>query len=363
MSVLKNIIPICDWFSEFNSDKILIAGPCSAETEQQVLETAKQICELTDIKIFRAGIWKPRTRPGSFEGIGEIGLDWLKKVKQETGLRTAIEVATPEHIELALKNNVDILWIGARTVSNPFSVQQLADSLKGVDIPVMIKNSLNPDIELWQGAIERIYAAGIRKIAAIHRGFYPFERTKLRNIPKWEIPIELKTRFNNLPIIGDPSHIAGDANLIADIAQKSLDIDYDGLMIETHINPKEALSDAKQQLTPKELASLFKNLKFRTSVDASERNLDLLRENIDSIDKQMLELLSKRMSTVKKIGEYKKERNIAVFQLRRWEQIIRSRKEFGKEMGLSEDFIKKILQLVHKESILQQNKVMNKDSK
>ena len=359
MSGIKNIIPISEWFSEFNSDKLLIAGPCSAETEQQVLETAKQISKIKEVKVFRAGIWKPRTRPGSFEGIGEIGLDWLKKVKQETGLRTAIEVATPEHIELALKNDVDILWIGARTVSNPFSVQQLADTLKGVDIPVMIKNSLNPDIELWQGAIERIYACGIRKIAAIHRGFYPFEKTKLRNIPKWEIPIELKTRFNNLPIIGDPSHIAGDTELINEIAQKALNINYDGLMIETHINPKEALSDAKQQLTPKELARLFKNLEFRTSLDATEQTLALLRENIDSIDKQMIELLAKRMETVKNIGEFKKEKNIAIFQLRRWQEIIESRKEFGKEMGLSEDFIKKILQLVHKESISEQNKLMN----
>ena len=358
MSDLNNLVPINEWFPEFNSDKLLIAGPCSAETETQILETAKEISDKTNISVFRAGIWKPRTRPGSFEGVGEVGLNWLKKVKSETNLRTAVEVATPEHIKLAVKHNVDIIWIGARTVSNPFSVQLLADELKNYDIPVLIKNSLNPDIELWQGAIERIYASGIRKIAAIHRGFYPFEKTNLRNIPKWEIPIELKTRFHNLPIIGDPSHIAGNAELVADIAQKALDIDFNGLMIETHINPEKALSDAKQQLKPNELAELLQNIKFRTSTDLSEKHLDLLRENIDSIDKQMLELLAKRMSTVEKIGEYKKEHNIAVFQLRRWEHIIRSRKEFGTNMGLSEDFIKKLLQLVHKESIAKQNKVM-----
>jgi chorismate mutase len=358
MSDLNNLVPINEWFPEFNSDKLLIAGPCSAETETQILETAKEISDKTNISVFRAGIWKPRTRPGSFEGVGEVGLNWLKKVKSETNLRTAVEVATPEHIKLAVKHNVDIIWIGARTVSNPFSVQLLADELKNYDIPVLIKNSLNPDIELWQGAIERIYASGIRKIAAIHRGFYPFEKTNLRNIPKWEIPIELKTRFHNLPIIGDPSHIAGNAKLVADIAQKALDIDFNGLMIETHINPEKALSDAKQQLKPNELAELLQNIKFRTSTDLSEKHLDLLRENIDSIDKQMLELLAKRMSTVEKIGEYKKEHNIAVFQLRRWEHIIRSRKEFGTNMGLSEDFIKKLLQLVHKESIAKQNKVM-----
>ena len=360
MSVLKDLIAIKDWFPEFNSDKLLIAGPCSAETQEQVIETAKEISNKTQVNVFRAGIWKPRTRPGSFEGVGEIGLDWLKRVKQETNLRTAIEVATPEHIKLAIKNNVDILWIGARTVSNPFSVQLLADELKNYDIPVLIKNSLNPDIELWQGAIERIYSSGIRKIAAIHRGFYPFEKTNLRNVPKWEIPIELKTRFHNLPIINDPSHIAGNHNLVFDIAQKALDIDFDGLMIETHINPKEALSDAKQQLTPSQLVDLLQNIKFRTSTDLSEKHLDLLRENIDSIDKQMLELLAKRMSSIEKIGEYKKDHNIAVFQLRRWEHIISSRKEFGTNMGLSEDFIKKILQLVHKESIAKQNKIMNK---
>lgn len=358
MSDLNNLVPINEWFPEFNSDKLLIAGPCSAETETQILETAKEISDKTNISVFRAGIWKPRTRPGSFEGVGEVGLNWLKKVKSETNLRTAVEVATPEHIKLAVKHNVDIIWIGARTVSNPFSMQLLADELKNYDIPVLIKNSLNPDIELWQGAIERIYASGIRKIAAIHRGFYPFEKTNLRNIPKWEIPIELKTRFHNLPIIGDPSHIAGNAELVADIAQKALDIDFNGLMIETHINPEKALSDAKQQLKPNELAELLQNIKFRTSTDLSEKHLDLLRENIDSIDKQMLELLAKRMSTVEKIGKYKKEHNIAVFQLRRWEHIIRSRKEFGTNMGLSEDFIKKLLQLVHKESIAKQNKVM-----
>ncbi len=361
MSNLTNILPLKLWFTDLELESpVIIAGPCSAETEQQVLSTAIQLDKTDKVKIFRAGVWKPRTRPGSFEGKGEEALKWLQKVKHETNLITCVEVASPEHVELAIKYGVDILWIGARTVANPFAIQALADTLKNYDIPVMIKNPINPDIELWQGAIERINRAGINKIAAIHRGFYPFEKTNLRNIPKWEIPIELKTRFNNLPIIGDPSHISGSTEYIKDISQKGLDLNFDGLMIETHINPKEALSDAKQQLTPSELSDLISKLHFRADNTVNNiAEIELLREQIDSVDNQMLELLAKRMDIIEKIGNYKKKNDIAVFQLRRWEKIISSRKKFGKDLGLDKEFIKKILQLIHKESIMRQNKLMN----
>jgi len=361
MSNLDKILPLKSWFTDVKLDSpIIIAGPCSAETELQVLETAKLLDKIEKVKIFRAGVWKPRTRPGSFEGKGEEALKWLQNVQIETNLKTCVEVASPEHIKLAVKYGIDILWIGARTVANPFAIQALADTLKNYDIPVMIKNPINPDIELWQGAIERISRAGINKIAAIHRGFYPFEKTNLRNIPKWEIPIELKTRFNNLPIIGDPSHISGTTEFIKDISQKGLDLNFDGLMIETHINPKEALSDAKQQLTPSDLNQLIEQLHFRTDEKVNNiPEIELLREQIDSVDNQMLELLSKRMEIIEKIGDYKKENEIPVFQLRRWEEIISTRKDFGEGLGLNKEFIKKILQLIHKESIMRQNKLIN----
>ena len=361
MSNLDNILPLKSWFTDVKlGSPIIIAGPCSAETEQQVLDTAKQLDKIEKVKIFRAGVWKPRTRPGSFEGKGEEALKWLQKVKDETNLKTCVEVASPEHIDLAVKYGVDILWIGARTVANPFAIQAIADTLKNYDLPVMIKNPINPDIELWQGAIERINRAGINRIAAIHRGFYPFEKTNLRNIPKWEIPIELKTKFNNLPIIGDPSHISGTTEYIKDISQKGLDLNFDGLMIETHINPAEALSDAKQQLTPSELDLLLKDLHFRTENKAKNiAEIEMLREQIDSVDNQMLELLAKRMDIIEKIGDYKMKNDIAVFQLRRWEQIISTRKDFGEGLGLDKEFISKLLQLIHKESIMRQNKLMN----
>ncbi len=360
MSNLHNIIPIDKWFTT-NSLKtpLIIAGPCSAESEYQVLETAKKLAEIGKISVFRAGAWKPRTRPGNFEGMGEKALVWLKKVKQETGLRVCTEVATVEHIHKAIEYNIDILWIGARTVANPFAIQVLADAFLQYDVPILIKNPINPDIELWQGAIERINRAGINRIAAIHRGFYPFEKTNLRNVPKWEIPIELKTRIHNLPIIGDPSHISGSTKYLKDISQKALDINFDGLMIETHINPKEALSDAKQQLTPKGLENLLNELIFRKN-NVSLKEIEILREQIDSIDNQLLEMLAKRMEVIEKIGAYKKENNITIFQLRRWEQIIKTRNKFGESLGLDKNFIKKILQIIHKESIINQDKIINK---
>ena len=358
--LFMKLIPIKNWFKQLQNTKhLLIAGPCSAETEKQVLETAIEINKIEQVKVYRAGIWKPRTRPNNFEGVGNIGLEWLKKVKEQTNLLTTVEVATPEHVELCLKKpeSVDILWIGARTTANPFSIQELANSLKGVDIPVMIKNPLNPDLGLWQGAIERFYKVGISKIAAIHRGFYPFEKNKLRNIPKWEIPIELKSIFPELPIINDPSHISGLTCYIEEIAQKALAINMDGLMLETHIEPKKALSDAKQQITPAELKILLTKLIFRNETfknNALINQLEQFREQIDSIDAQILELFSKRMNIVEQIGYYKNENKISIFQLSRWKNIMKTRTEFGEKLGLNKLFIKKILQLVHKESIRKQ---------
>lgn len=342
------------------NELITIAGPCSAESLEQVLDTAQQIKSKTKAHIFRAGIWKPRTRPGHFEGVGLEGLKWLAEVKKRTGLPCATEIAKPSHTEAALKHDIDVLWIGARTVSNPFSMQEIADSLKGTNIPVFIKNPINPDLGLWIGAIERIAHAGISKIAAIHRGFYPFEETKYRNIPKWEVPIELKRRFHNLPIICDPSHISGQSNLIKEVSQKAYDLNLDGLMIETHNNPTAALSDAKQQIDIDQLKSLLNTLIIRSTPAETEKDLLQFREQIDSIDHQMLDLLAQRMSVINKIGEYKLDQNLTIFQLRRWEKILKTRAEYGKKLGLDKAFILAILELMHKESIQIQNVIMNK---
>lgn len=362
MTKLKSISKISSWFKDLK-EPLLIAGPCSAESEAQVMHTAKEIAALGKVSVFRSGIWKPRTRPGNFEGVGEEGLKWLQQVKKETGLLTAVEVANAEHLNLAIKHDIDILWIGARTTSNPFSVQELADLLKGYDKPVLVKNPINPDVNLWVGALERFHKAGISKLAAVHRGFYPFEATSLRNIPKWEVPIELKSLCHSLPIICDPSHIAGSREYIPEIAQKALDLNMDGLMIETHYNPSVALSDMNQQLTPKQLGELFDQLIFRRSTTKDEdftSVLETLRSQIDSIDQQMLELLSQRMNIVEDIGKYKSQNKVTILQLRRWEKIVKTRMKLGKKLGLTEDFIKKLLQLVHKESIQRQTEVMNK---
>ncbi|MBE9469430.1 MAG: bifunctional 3-deoxy-7-phosphoheptulonate synthase/chorismate mutase type II [Bacteroidetes bacterium] len=362
METPLNIIPIRKWFKQLSNKPVIISGPCSAETEKQLIETAKAINDIGKVQIFRAGIWKPRTRPVNFEGVGEKGLLWLKKAKEQTGLLTTVEVATPKHIEKCLKFGVDILWIGARTTSNPFSINELTQVLKGVDIPVMIKNPINPDINLWVGAIERFNKIGINKLAAIHRGFFPFELTSLRNIPKWEIPIELKRNFHNLSIICDPSHIAGKRKYINEISQKALDLDMDGLMIESHISPDKALTDSKQQITPKELKLMLDSLVIRTS---NSDNFDFInsiekyRDQIDSIDTQLIELLAQRMEIVKQIGVYKKNNDVTILQLSRWEKIINSRINFGLKLGLSEKLIKKIMQLIHKESIQKQNEIMN----
>lgn len=358
-----NFTPIHNWFYEAINHPLFICGPCSAETEKQVLSTANELSKEGKINVFRAGVWKPRTRPGTFEGVGEKALNWLIEVKKQTQLKVAVEVASSQHVEACLKAGIDILWIGARTTSNPFSVQEIADSLKGVDIPVLVKNPINPDLDFWIGAIERIYDAGIRKIAAVHRGFYPFEKTTLRNIPKWEIAIELKTKFNDLPIICDPSHISGSREYIEEISQKALDLNFDGLMIESHINPDEALSDANQQLIPNNTISLINRLIVRNSSIENEDFQNLLcrfRDKIDSLDSQLLELLAQRMDVVREIGKYKKDNNVSVLQLRRWERIIETREIEGQKLGLSEDFIAKLLELIHKESIQEQTEIMKK---
>ena len=362
MTKLKGILKINTWFERL-TEPLIIAGPCSAESEAQIMHTAKEIVKVGKVNVFRSGIWKPRTRPGNFEGVGEEGLQWLKQVKKETGLLTAIEVANPEHVDLAVKYDIDILWIGARTTSNPFSVQELADHLKGYNKPVMVKNPINPDVNLWVGALERFHKSGINKLAAIHRGFYPFEATTLRNIPKWEIPIELKSMCHNLPVICDPSHIAGNREYIQEISQKAFDLNMDGLMIETHYNPSVALSDMNQQVTPEQLVQILQQLVLRnTKVKDQDfgNMMETLRSQIDSIDQQMLELLSQRMNIVEEIGKYKSKNEVTILQLRRWEKIISTRLRLGKSLGLSEDFVKKLLQLVHKESIQRQTEVMNK---
>jgi len=365
MRTALNILPISEWFTGLKAP-LLIAGPCSAESEEQVIETAHGIAKIGKVQILRVGIWKPRSRPGTFEGAGDEALQWLKRVKTETGLLTTVEVATPMHVEKAIAAGVDILWLGARTTSNPFSVEQIAQALKGIDIPVMVKNPVNPDLELWIGTLERLNRAGIIKLVAVHRGFYPYEKTRLRNIPKWELAIDLKSKFPNLPILCDPSHIAGQASLVAEIAQKALNLSLDGLMIEVHRNPSQALSDAKQQLTPLQLDLMLKELVFRSPSSQNSEfvdKLEQLRNKIDSIDQQMIDLLAQRMRIVEEIGEYKKKNNVSVFQLRRWENILKSRVEYGIRLDLDEEYIKNLLQLVHKESIRKQADILNRKDK
>ncbi|MGH1339329.1 MAG: chorismate mutase [Aureispira sp.] len=354
---------IVDWdlnIKRFAQRPFLISGPCSAETREQVLQTCRQIAPL-GVDMLRAGIWKPRTRPGSFEGLGAVALPWLQEAGQETGLPTCCEVATPAHVEAALAHQIDALWIGARTTVNPFAVQAIADALKGVDIPVLIKNPVNPDLELWVGAIERVYGAGIRKIAAIHRGFSVYNAPKYRNQPQWEIPIELQRRLPNLEIIGDPSHIAGRRDLLHEVAQQSLNLNFNGLMIESHIAPDEAWSDAKQQVTPEGLASLLDRLILRQrDTDNADyvQHIEQLRHLIDDFDTQTLALLSKRMDAVREIGEQKRISNIAIFQIDRWLNVRESALNKASESNLSTTFVEDIINSIHKESIRQQTAIM-----
>lgn len=335
---------------------IIIAGPCSAESKEQVLETAKQLAS-KGVKIFRAGIWKPRTKPGGFEGIGVDGLSWLKEVKQTTGMLVSTEVATPIHVLEAVKAGVDMLWIGARTVTNPFAMQELADALKGVDIPILVKNPVNPDLELWCGAIERLYNAGLRNIGAIHRGFSSYEKKIYRNIPLWHIPIEMKRRFPQITMICDPSHIGGKRELVAPISQQALDLNYDGLIIESHCNPDCALSDAAQQITPEVLDITTKLLVIRDNTQTTE-NIGMLRQQIDELDEQLLSLLSKRMRISKEIGIYKKENNMPILQSGRYTEILNQRGQMGNSMDLAQDFVKEIMKSIHEESVKVQMKVM-----
>ncbi len=340
---------------------LIMAGPCSAESEQQVMDTARRLKE-QGIYIYRAGIWKPRTRPNSFEGVGKKGLPWLRKVKEELGMFTATEVANTSHVFEALKYGIDILWIGARTTANPFAVQEIADALSGVEIPVLIKNPINPDVELWIGALERLNRAGIKKLAAIHRGFSTYGKSFYRNDPQWQIPIELKRRIPNLPIITDPSHIAGNRDLLFEISQEAMDLNFDGLIIESHINPDAALSDANQQITPETLKKMIDNLVLRNAdIDNAfaMHTIEDLRRQIDKFDDKLFDILENRMKVAEKIGMYKKQNNITILQTSRWDKLLRHRVSSGEKKGLSEDFILKVFRAIHQESINHQTKVMN----
>lgn len=342
-----------------DSDRpLIIAGPCSAETEEQVMQTAQQLTQ-KGCRIFRAGIWKPRTKPGGFEGNGEAALPWLSQVKKETGMLVSTEVATPEHVELALKYGVDVLWVGARTSANPFAMQALADAMKGLDVPVLVKNPVNPDLELWIGALERINQAGIKRLGAIHRGFSSYDKKIYRNLPMWQIPIELHRRIPDLPIICDPSHIGGSRELIAPLCQQAMDLGFDGLIVESHCEPDKAWSDAKQQVTPDVLDYILSLLVIRDE-KATTEGITMLRKQIDELDNQLMDLLAKRMRVCREIGQYKKEHNMTVLQTARYNEILEKRGAQGALCGMGAKFVKKIFEEVHEESVRQQIEILNK---
>lgn len=336
---------------------VVIAGPCSAETEEQVMETAKDLAK-NGVRIFRAGIWKPRTKPGGFEGVGSVGLTWLQEVKKETGMLVATEVANKQHVEEALNAGVDVLWIGARTSANPFAMQEIADSLVGADVPVLVKNPVNPDLELWIGAMQRIYNAGIRQIGAIHRGFSAYGKHLYRNMPQWHIPIELRRRMPELTLICDPSHIGGKRELVAPLSQQAMDMGFDGLIVESHCDPDSAWSDKSQQVTPEVLNFILNMLVVRDTTQTTE-NLTLLRQQIDQIDNDLLEALSKRMRISREIGQYKKEHSMPVVQTGRYDDILNSRAAAAEELGMNGDFMKTVYQAIHEESVRQQIEVLN----
>lgn len=343
--------------SDNNERPIVIAGPCSAESEEQVMTTAKQLAD-KGCRMFRAGVWKPRTKPGGFEGQGEAALPWLQNVKKTTGMLVATEVATPEHVELALKYGIDILWVGARTSANPFAMQALADSLKGVDVPVLVKNPVNPDLELWIGALERINQAGITRLAAIHRGFSSYDKKIYRNLPMWQIPIELRRRYPSLPILCDPSHIGGTRELIAPLCQQAMDLGFDGLIVESHCSPDNAWSDAKQQVTPDVLDYILSLLVIRDEKVTTE-GIHALRKQIDELDNQLIELLAKRMRVCREIGQYKKEHNMTVLQTSRYNEILDKRGAQGVLCGMSSEFTRSVFEEVHEESVRQQIEIIN----
>ena len=341
-----------------SSNPLIIAGPCSVESEEQILATARALSQIPEVKMLRGGIWKPRTRPDAFEGRGEEGLVWLQEAKRETGLPTATEVATPKHVELALKYDIETLWIGARTVVNPFSVQQLADALKGVDIPVMIKNPVSPDLNLWLGAFERFQKAGVKQLVAVHRGFSYYKETPFRNFPMWEIPIELTQRLN-VPLVTDVSHICGNRELLQVTAQKALDLATDGLMVECHINPDAALTDAQQQITPETLGEMLSHLTFRSKVTGSvESDLAGLRGEIDDIDAELLQLLARRMEVSERIGDYKKLNNVTVVQMDRWKQILADHIAVGDSLGLDRELVNAVFEAIHQASIRRQSEIL-----
>ena len=346
----------------WNKRPLIISGPCSAETEEQVLTTAKSLAATNKIDMLRAGIWKPRTKPGLFEGIGTKALEWLVEAKKQTGLPTTVEVATAKHVQDALQYDVDVLWIGARTTVNPFSVQEVADALRGVDIPVLVKNPINPDLELWSGAIERLQKTGVENIGMIHRGFSSYGNTEYRNAPMWHLPIEMKRRYPGMLLICDPSHICGNRTMLQQVAQKSIDLDFDGLMLESHIDPDNAWSDAKQQVTPERLNEIFESLIWRkenTSQQEFITALTQLREQINQVDDELLLLIGQRMKLADKIGEYKRENNITILQTNRWNEILDRATNKGEKLGLSKEFIVRYFDAVHMESINHQNKIMN----
>ncbi len=345
----------------WNKRPLIISGPCSAETEEQVLETAQRLAATGKVDMLRAGIWKPRTKPGMFEGIGVKGLPWLLQAKKATGLPTAVEVATAKHVEVALQFDVDLLWIGARTTVNPFSVQEVADALRGTDVPVLIKNPINPDLELWSGGIERLQKAGVKDIGMIHRGFSNYGNTEFRNAPMWHLPIEMKRRYPEMLLICDPSHICGNRHMLQSIAQKSIDLDFGGLMIESHIDPDNAWSDAKQQVTPERLLEMLTDLVWRSEYATEEafiNALATLREQINHIDDELLTLIGQRMKIADKIGVYKKDNNVTILQTNRWNEILDRAVLKGEALGLSKEFIIRYFDAVHLESISHQNKVM-----
>ena len=359
---MENKKDMRSWLEEFKlNHPLVIAGPCSAETEEQVLKIAHDLKD-TDVSIYRAGIWKPRTRPGMFEGVGAIGLKWLQKVKKETGLLTATEVANASHVKLALEYDIDVLWIGARSTVSPFIVQEIADALNGTDKIILVKNPVNPDLSLWLGGIERLYSANIKKLGVIHRGFSTYEKTKYRNNPEWQLTIELQNRFPDLPLICDPSHIAGRRDILQEISQTALDLNFDGLMIETHSDPDNAWSDAAQQITTKRLVKMMQDLKTRkvTNEEVDYKNkLNTLRTQIDIIDHGLLDTLGKRMNLAIKIGGLKKEKNVAVLQTKRWNEILGKMILEGEQKGLSEEFVLRMFKAIHQESINHQEKVIN----
>lgn len=347
-----------NWVKEFPKP-LIIAGPCSAESESQMLETAKRIKESNaEIPIFRAGIWKPRTKPNGFEGVGVIGLNWLKKVKEEYGFKTATEVANAHHVAAALEADVDILWIGARSTVNPFTIQEIAEALKGTDKPVLVKNPVNPDLALWIGALERLVGQDVKNLGVIHRGFSTYQKTKYRNIPNWQIALDFKNQFPNIPIIVDPSHICGNRTLLAGITQEAMNVGYEGMMIETHCNPDEAWSDAAQQITPEVLGDLIQNLQIRnTDISAFDDEMGRHRTLISDLDFQLIDLLSQRMKISEKIGNLKKDNNIAIFQPQRWKVITEYANQKADESGMSAEFIEKVFKAIHEESIEVQNKI------